>query len=166
MKYSRLTFILFTVIFISVSCTKEETIIQVVEPTEVIPTTPSCPTGISYPDSTFYGTNILAVADSAYIVAGDFYSFAADLECGANLKIVMNGIGGNSTWWMQTASLQGWLLGPFDFTNVVQEFQSINYGSINLSIKGSTAPASWGYVRIDFYENSTTLTKSKYVYWQ
>lgn len=153
---------IFIIVSLAFSCTKETIVVQEV-PATTSATQQPCSNGISYPDSAFYGLNVLAQADSALMSIDSTYSFHAILDCGANLQIRITSISG-TIWYYFPGSSQGWNITPYDNINLTQVFQSNVTGSLMLHmVLGS---GGWGGIcRIDFYENSTTITKTKYLYW-
>ncbi|HOY31386.1 MAG TPA: hypothetical protein PKW80_05870 [Bacteroidales bacterium] len=119
---------------------------------------------IEYPSSGFYGVNILSLQDSDTITSSTDYSFAAELGKKADLKIILTnlsgqaGVGPSSTWFY--AEGNGWSVS--DYSSDQQEFISNKSGSIDLDM---TFEGNNGKCKIDFYENSNSITNSKVIYW-
>lgn len=153
--------------FIILSCSKEDSSVN---------NQPSNGSGlieqnIIYPDSATYGLNILNLADSSTIVSGQWYSFNAILEKDASLKIIISNYSNTSLpggyWSYENASNLGWNVNTYD--NIIHEqlFQSSSTSSIILKMQMGSNSTDFGECRLDFYENnSTSITKSRYLFWQ
>jgi len=118
--------------------------------------------GITYPVTSIHGTNLLAFTDDSVLTSPETYSFHADLESDATLKVVITkietpGTQANAVWFFD--SEDGWSVG--DFTGNSQQFQATKTGAIDLNMTFMNT----GTCRIDFYENSTSVTKSKVINW-
>jgi hypothetical protein len=118
---------------------------------------------IEYPSSGFYGVNILALQDSDSLNSMG-YSLCAELGKKAELKIVITNLSNQVYGTIPPVSYydqsNGWNIG--DYSGDQQEFISNKSGTIDLDI---TFGASPGKCRIDFYENSKSVTNSKLLYW-
>ncbi len=119
---------------------------------------------IDYPSTGSYGVNILSLQDSDTINGSADYSLAAELGKKAELKIILTNLssqvgGGPSSTWFY-ADGNGWTVS--DYSNDQQEFVSDKSGSIDLDM---IFGGNKGKCKIDFYENSNSITKSKVLYW-
>ena len=128
---------------------------------------------ISYPDSNFYGVNILNLPDSFIVLDTGSYSFSATLDCSADLKIYMQnlssstGPGIGAIWGYSSGTEDGWMITTYSNQNSSQIFQSnTNNTAKKLMLNMVFAGSGSGFARLDFYENSASVTKSKYLYWQ
>lgn len=122
---------------------------------------------ITYPDKMLFGDNILAIVNenvSDSVTALREYSLGAKLGRKADLKIVFTNTSPiNSQYqpvWMY-APEDGWIVGDYDAEGK-QTFQSTKSGDIQLKIVFS---GSQGTCKVDFYENSSTITKTRYLRW-
>lgn len=119
---------------------------------------------IEYPSSGFYGVNVLSLNDSDTLSSSVDYSLSAKLGKKAELKIVFTNLSNQvdtvsqSTWFY--SDKDGWNVG--DYNGDKQDFVSNKSGVIDLDM---TFEGSQGKCRIDFYENSDAITKSKILYW-
>jgi hypothetical protein len=119
---------------------------------------------IEYPSSGLYGVNILTLQDSDTIASSIDYSLVAELGKKADLKIIFTNLSGqvgggpSSTWFY--AESNGWTVS--DYSSNKQEFVSNKSGSIDLDMKFE---GNKGKCKIDFYENSNSITNSKVLYW-
>jgi hypothetical protein len=119
---------------------------------------------ITYPATGSYGVNILSLPDSATIVAANHHSFSAALDCSADLKVHIYKVSSGSPWFYNLSSPDGWVVGQY-LPDSSQVFQSETFNTaktldLDMMFLGP------GMARVDFYENSTSVTKSKYFYWQ
>jgi uncharacterized protein YcfL len=115
---------------------------------------------IVYPATMVFGENVLAIDN---IIENKAYSFGAKLGKKANLKVVLTNISGASVqpkpiWYYSDAS--GWNIS--NYNSDTQTFTSNKNGEIDLQLSFSGSP---GACKIDYYENSTTVTKTKYLNW-
>lgn len=116
-------------------------------------------TSISFPSSGLHGNNLLAIADSTQLTE-DAYSLAATLGKDANLIIVITNFSTNtSAVWFYT-SLNGW--SASSYAGNQQQFISISDERLDAKIRFPYGP---GACQVDFYENSSTITQSKYFSW-
>jgi hypothetical protein len=116
---------------------------------------------ISYPTNGLNGINLLALTSDSLEVAPVNYSMNAVLGEKAQLKIVITKLptpSSNSVWFYDVMT-DGWIGGDFDGTS--QEFTSTKAGNIDLDLEFQ----GQGTCRIDYYENSKTVTKSKVFSW-
>ncbi|MEN9988584.1 MAG: hypothetical protein RLZZ585_1623 [Bacteroidota bacterium] len=117
---------------------------------------------ITYPVSGTYGTNLLAFTGDSVLTSPVTYSFHADLGTKATLKVVVTkietpGTTPNAVWFFD--SEDGWNIGEFNGTS--QQFEATKTGAIDLNMVFMNT----GTCRIDFYENSSSVTKSKVISW-
>jgi hypothetical protein len=125
--------------------------------------------GITYPGTLNTGDNILAFPDSSMLTDGSDYEIGAQLEADATLKVILTNFPqtdtttGHSTIWFYDSE-QGWHVGDYNDAANTQEFQSTTAGKISADIQ-FFAYGQTGTCRIDFYENGSTLTKSKVIMW-
>jgi hypothetical protein len=105
---------------------------------------------IQYPETGFYGDNILMKGKTDYSTGQ--HSFQARLPEGKKLKIVITGnVAFPYAIWGSRA-IHNWALSNFDITSYTQIFQSIDGGqTCELDIN---FPA--GSYQIDYYENDAT----------
>jgi hypothetical protein len=124
-------------------------------------------TGITYPDSIYYSKSILSLPDSAILLATKSYSFAANLEKDASLTIKITDLSpvdtnGYSPKWYYAFNPTGWVAQKWD--NGTQTFIASQTGKIDLQIMfGYTGDT--GICKLDFYENGSTISKTKYLRW-
>jgi hypothetical protein len=132
-----------TLIFLTLGCNKQEKL------------------AISYPTNGLNGINVLALTSDSLEVAPVNYSMNAVLGEKAQLKIVITKLASPSSnsVWFYDAMTDGWIGGDFDGTS--QEFISTKTGNIDLDLEFQ----GQGTCRIDYYENSKTVTKSKVFSW-
>lgn len=113
---------------------------------------------ITYPTLGSYGENILAIPDSTILNNINGYSLCADLGKNAELKIMITQLSGAGVWFY--ADNNGWTIN--DHSGGSQQFQSNDQGKIDLDIVFENGPGS---SRIDYYENGSTITHSKTLFW-
>lgn len=95
--------------------------------------------GISYPDSIYYGKNILSFPDSTVLFDGMDYEIGAVLEKDANLFVVItnypviDSTSGHITDWAY-ANATGWTVSDYNDTTNTQKFTSIQTGKIDSKI--------------------------------
>lgn len=118
---------------------------------------------ITYPTNTASGENLLNLN---VVEIDKDYSIAAMLGKKAKLKIVLTNLspiptnGGMQPIWFYTGE-QGWTVSDYSSDNT-QTFTSNQTGTIDLNI---TFIINGGYCRIDFYENSEKITKTRTFTW-
>ncbi|MFA7273744.1 MAG: hypothetical protein WC044_07735 [Crocinitomicaceae bacterium] len=118
---------------------------------------------ITYPTNTASGENLLNLT---VVEIDKDYSIAAMLGKKAKLKIVLTNLspipanGGMQPIWFYTSE-QGWTVSDYSSDNT-QTFTSNQTGTIDLNI---TFIINGGSCRIDFYENSEKITKTKTFTW-
>ncbi|MCK4662799.1 MAG: hypothetical protein KAT68_08040 [Bacteroidales bacterium] len=127
---------------------------------------------ITYPDSVYFGKNILSLPDSATLISEKNYGFAANLGNDAELKVIINNLSYDdsinfsnkySIWWINTSKNVGWTYFDYDTTNNSQKFVATTTGNIDLEIMFD----SQGQCSIDCYENSAdSITITKYLKWE
>jgi hypothetical protein len=125
---------------------------------------------IIYTDLGWNGLNVLSMNDTVFIDnvkinANQGYSFSADLEEKAVLKIVMTNLSPDefAIWGYDISSVLGWSITDYDWVENKQDFFADKTSHLDLSIifyeKGSC--------RIDYYENNdTAATRTKFVTWE
>ncbi|MBK7309460.1 MAG: hypothetical protein IPI93_01385 [Sphingobacteriaceae bacterium] len=118
---------------------------------------------ITYPTSMTYGDNILAMDN---ITQGKDYSFGAKLGKKASLKIVMSNLSVQTNtnfpkpvWFY--SNQQGWTVSNYG-SDDTQTFTSNKAGDVILDISFNGSPGS---CKIDYYENSSSVTKTKTLNW-
>ncbi len=152
---------LIIMMIIALACKKEST------STDNGNTTPS--KKISYPDAIYHGKNILSLPDSSIIQHSTSYGFAADLEKDATLSIIItdlsapDSLGGFFPKWVYGTNTTGWTV--LDWDDGKQKFIATQTGKVDLEIQFDPGGKS-GICRLDFFENATAITKSKYIRWQ
>ncbi len=111
---------------------------------------------IQYPETGFYGDNILMKGKTEYTAEGN--SLQAKLPEGKKLKIVITGIQSFPYRFGEAVS-NNWAISKFDFSTYTQVFQSIDGGqTCELDIQFDV-----GTFQIDYYENdavSPTYSKT------
>jgi hypothetical protein len=118
---------------------------------------------ITYPTSAAFGENLLNLN---VVELDKDYSFAAELGKKAELKIVMTNLspipsnGGMQPIWFYSGE-QGWTVSDYSSDNT-QTFTSNQTGNIDLNL---TFIINGGSCKIDFYENSEKITKTRTVTW-
>ena len=128
-------------------------------------TTSEKQTSITYPVTGNFGNNILSMKDSTVINPSLIFSFAANLQVDATLKIIMTNLssGNKALWFYDPATNQNWNITTYNTTLNQQTFSSKIGSSLDLSM---TFADTLGKCKIDFFENnSQKLTKSKYLTW-
>ena len=133
------------------------------------PTT-SVQKGISYPDSIYYGKSILTFPDSTILSTTQNYGLAAILEKDANLTLVFTNLSptdtstGHMPVWFYNSTTNGWAVQNYTTSNT-QKFISSQTGKIDVQMS-FFAYGMKGKCKIDFYENSSAITRTKYLKWQ
>lgn len=125
---------------------------------------------ITYPEKVIIGNNILALDDSSDLVSDDSYELGAVLGKDANLKLVITNLstypsGQMGPIWFFDMDSQGWSINDYNESSNYQVLTSTSSGKIYAVISFD----GFGYqgeCRIDFYENSDTITQSKYFFWE
>ena len=109
---------------------------------------------IQYPETGFYGDNILMKGKTEYTTEGN--SLQAKLPEGKKLKIVITGLSSTDQtglWYYLVGTSNNWAISKFDFSTYTQVFQSIDGGlTCDLSMKFDK-----GTFRIDYYENDMSF---------
>jgi len=119
---------------------------------------------IAYPSSGTYGENILALSNNSILNNVDGYSLSAELGKKAELKIVFINLsssvteGPGAVWFYGEGD--GWIVG--DHAGNSQQFESNKDGELHLDIIFENGPGS---CRVDFYENSSSISNSKTFSW-
>lgn len=117
---------------------------------------------ISYPASLENMRNVLSVGP---VVENVDYSFGAQLGRRAELKIVITNLSVQTNvnqpkpvWFY--AGTNSW--DASDYSNDMQTFTASKTGTINQDITFSGHP---GACKIEYYENSKSITRSQYINW-
>jgi hypothetical protein len=128
--------------------------------------------GITYPESTENGDNILFMPDSAIVYTDVYYSFSATLERDAELKVIMTNYTNNDTvtssanfgcWFISSNGNTGMSNYSYDEDKDEQIFVATVDGLNDLKMSFGAS----GSCRIDIYENgSDSVSQSKYLFWQ
>lgn len=154
-------------ILLIISCKKKEAESNCPEP--IAATTNN---SITYPDSIYYGKNVLALPDSAVIDTVNSNSFGAILGNDATLKVKITRLapriqGQIPPLWFYVESPAVWFVqsDPSGGGDSIQTFTALLKGKIDLEIYFSRYGQK-GSARLDFYENSNSITKTKYIKWQ
>jgi len=148
--------LIITCVITAISCSK---------PSTVAPPQKS----ISYPDSIYYGKNILSLPDSTFLDDTKNYDLGASLEKDANLIIVISNLSSdtlqNYPIWYYNNNI-GLSAQEYNSSNNTQRFFSTQSGKIDLQIQFLTfGNPGTGKCKIAFYENSDTITRTKYLKW-
>jgi hypothetical protein len=121
---------------------------------------------ITYPENGAYGQNILALPNSSTYDLNDDFSMHALLHKKSKLKIVVTNLSESNPnqpmpAWFYEISVTNWKVS--DYSNNTQVFTSV---------KGSNECDLWltfsginGSAKIDFYENSESITRTKCINW-
>lgn len=126
---------------------------------------------IDYPQSGFFGKNILSLPNESVVDADIDNSMAAVLGDKASLKLRFtnlsvsdNALSSLPIWGYGQET--GWFSTQYDDNGGTQSFEASLTGKIDLQILfmrwGNSNP---GRCRIEFLENSTTVTKTIYLNW-
>jgi hypothetical protein len=119
---------------------------------------------ISYPSTGNWGDNVLYIKDSTLIDPSKDFSFRANLQADAVLKVIMTNlsIAEKSGWFFDINSNDGWNITVYDNGSHQQIFTSRKAGVLDLDMT-FIGP---GKCKIDIYENnSITITKSITLLW-
>jgi len=153
-------------LFMSFSCKKEEKESDCPEPSA-----PATNNSISYPDSIYYGRNVLALADSSVLDTTKTYSFGGVLGNDATLKVKITRLspriqGEIPPIWFYVESPSVWFVqsDPSGGGDSIQTFTALLKGKIDLEMYFSRY-GQIGKARFDFYENSGSITRTKYLTW-
>lgn len=121
---------------------------------------------ITYPTTMEYGDNVLAIETDTISNLVN-YSFGAELGKKASLKVVLTNLSiqtnpslSKPVWFYSNE--QGWVVSDYS-SNDTQTFTSNKDGKIILDMSFSD---TLGTFKIDYYENSESVTKTKYLSWQ
>jgi hypothetical protein len=119
---------------------------------------------ISYPSTGNWGDNVLNINDSTLIDSSRDFSFSADLQEDAALKVIMTNLSMDEKagWFFDNNSNSGWNISVYDNDSHQQTFTSRKTGVLDLDMT-FIGP---GKCKIDIYENSSmTITKSITLIW-
>ncbi len=126
--------------------------------------------GITYPDSIYYGKNILSYPDSTVLQEAIDYEIGAILENDASLSLVITNYpeidtatGRYSVWFHSSES--GWIVGDYNDTSNTQSYTATQTGKVGGKIL-FLAYGQTGSCKIDFYENGSIISRTKYFIWQ
>ncbi len=125
---------------------------------------------ITYPETVLLGNNILALEDSTTLVSGDDYEIGAVLGKDAQLKLILTNLSNSLSGemgpiWFFDIDDQGWIISDYNESSNNQTLISSSSGKISAFISFE----SFGYqgaCKLDFYENSNTITQTKYYFWE
>lgn len=154
----KMTTILIFVALAFISCKKE-----------VEQTNPVVQNGITYPDSIYYGKNILSFPDSTVLVDMADYELGASLEKDASLYLIITNYSDTLTtmirpvWYFSDES--GWSVTNYNDLDSTQKFTASQTGKIDLKMF-FMANSRVGRCKIDIYENGNAITRTKYFTWQ
>jgi hypothetical protein len=150
MKYFKALFIVF-VIAACISCKKSKS--------------------IDYPATGFFGKNILTFTDGSMLEVDKDYSMTAVLGKKATLQLqftnysVFDSAAGNPPLW-GFGQETGWFSTNYDDLTGTQKFEASQTGKVDLDMMfmrwGGSHP---GHCRVEFFENSATVTKTIYLNW-
>jgi hypothetical protein len=120
---------------------------------------------ITYPQSTNYGENLLARTEN-YVEKGESYSLEADLTKRCDLKIVITNTSeintnpdANPPKWAFNNN-KGWTIGNYESKSQTFTTTVIGKNDLNIVFSGEE-----GSCRIDYYENTSTITRTKTISW-
>lgn len=163
MKIVSVCLLLLVVLF---SCKKEEK-----ESNCPAPNSPTINNSINYPDSIYYGRNVLALSDSTTLDTLHSQSFGAILGNDATLKIRITRLspriqGQIPPLWFYVESPSVWLVqtDPSGGGDSIQTFTALLKGKIDLEMY-FTRYGQNGKAKFDFFENSSSITKTRYLKW-
>ncbi|MBX7204850.1 MAG: hypothetical protein K1X81_05465 [Bacteroidia bacterium] len=133
---------------------------------------------ISYPENSQGQQNILALPDGAKVNQINAYIFAADIGDDAQLKIVITNLSNDKptmfsqkpSWALSTTNRIGWTVmgevgGTMFYPSNYQIAEAAQTGKLNMPVHFVGTANIDGKCRIDFYENSGKITKTKYLVW-
>jgi hypothetical protein len=118
------------------------------------------PCGITYPESGFYGPNILFPDYTAFELMPKHYTMAAFVPAGAPLRLRITKL--NGSWGLFFSDTDWRSMGNAD---IAQDFVPIDTGAGHVAEANITFMGN-GRARMDFFEcGSTTPTRSKVYMW-
>lgn len=117
---------------------------------------PCSPCPINYPENGSWGSNLLYGNQDTLYLSPSNYSLKADVPPGSSLKIQVTSVSGDM-WLYGTNS--GWEISTP--TNS-QTFEVIDAGTANVILNLSNGS---GTAVMDYFENGTSVTKSKVIVW-
>ena len=118
---------------------------------------PCSPCPVTYPENGDWGSNLLFGNEDTLILASGNYSLKADVPPGSSLTVWLTSISGD-IWFYGTNN--GWDIGPL--TNS-QSFEVANPGTANIILNLNNSD---GTAQFDYYENGSSVTKTKVIEWQ
>jgi hypothetical protein len=118
------------------------------------------PCGITYPESAFYGPNILHPEHTAFELTPKYYDMAAFVPAGVSLRLRITRLIGD---WGASFDINGNDWRMMGNPEVAQDFVPIDSGRM---IEVKVMFIGGGTARLDFFEcGSTTPTRSKTYLW-
>lgn len=109
-----------------------------------------------------FGTNILALSDSSIVSTNKNYSFLASLEVNASLKIKItnlsetDSVGHVALWFYDGTTYKNWTISEYSSSRQIFTAKPAESNNLRMSFQSYYLG---GCCRIDFYENSETITK-------
>ena len=146
--------ILFFALIMITSCKKESTV-----------NNSTFQNGISYPDSVYFGNNLLNYPDSSILTEGINYELGTILENDASLYLIFTNCSdttGLIPCWFLT-HYTGWINGNYN-PNYTQKIIA-SAGEKNSFLIQFLAFGKTGKCKLDFYENGNTITHTKHFCW-
>jgi|TARA_R110000737_G_scaffold324995_1_gene338169 hypothetical protein len=114
-----------------------------------------------------FSSNILQIDESTTLISGEAYTMSASLGKKAKLKIVLTNLSTTSAiWFYSLGSDKNWQIS--DYSGVTQEFYTDETGISSVTMffeLGVGSQGGPGSCRVDYYENSSSITRSKILYW-
>lgn len=124
---------------------------------------------IEYPDSLYYGKNVLSMKDSAVVSQTQSFEMSAILAKDAKLEIKLTNLSDPTInpliWAFATATIQGWNIATYNNNTKIQMVSSTSFGTHSTKF-AFLANKKRGLMRLDFYENGAAISKTKYLYWE
>lgn len=119
---------------------------------------------VGYPVSQNYGENLLTL-DKDSLIPGKSYSLEVELSRKSELEIIITNLGTEDEPSVVTSKWKydyndGWTIG--NYANGQQSFRTIDPGVSDLKI---VFQGTEGAIRIDYYENSSNITKTRKLEW-
>jgi hypothetical protein len=151
-------FLILALSLVFISCSKEEKEVKNVIKNSIL-----------YPDTIYFGNNLLSYPDSSIFEELKYYEMGVVLGIDATLKLVYTNLSEDDSinalpvWGYSNAT--GWAINSYDEVNNNQIFHASQTGKVNLQMM-FFAYKKIGTLKIDFYENSNSVTKTKYYFWQ
>ncbi|MEZ5058858.1 MAG: hypothetical protein R2879_17630 [Saprospiraceae bacterium] len=125
--------------------------------------TPS--SGITYPETGAHGDNILGPLVTEITTGFSRFSFAADLEEGTSLRVVVTS---PRTGFDPNQPENGWAANTFNSQTYEREYYTTRTGRCDLNFMVGVSPPDYPelpYIKFDFYENGASEpTMTRFVY--